>query len=214
MASESPYGSPRDRDHSRVRFLEKAMFWVAVAGITVVIGSALVLTGVALRPADTSVWSEPWFDAGIGCLVLGSVLLLVALRHYFAEQGKSVSAALVSLGRVIGRTVAALRSTFSGLQWQSPIRSPIVRRGSSSAYVGSSHRDLTIVRATYGGTDVTARVRSLLHQRLTFTADNGTLVDDVDPEPGIVKLFQVECRVGSGPTTTASFDEGASVDLP
>ena len=72
---------------------------------------------------------------------------------------------------------------------------------------------LTILRATYGGADVSERVRSLVRSRLAFTADNGTLVDDIDPESGVFKHLEIEYRM-DGATKTASFDEGAPVDLP
>jgi|GEM_PF-3116424 hypothetical protein len=107
--------------------------------------------------------------------------------------------------------VARVRSTLFAVQWQSPIRSPIVRRrGDGPILSGGS---LTIIRATYGNADVVERVRSLVRPRLAFTADNGTLVDGIDPDLGVFKYLEIEYRV-DGITTTTRFDEGAPVDLP
>jgi hypothetical protein len=161
------------------------MFWVTVAGVAAIFGGVFVAVGLALRPTGSSAWSEPWFDAGIGALGLSVVSVLVAVRHYLAEQGKSVSTVL---GRVVGVTRSAL-------------------------HLLVAHRRPRIVRAAYGSADVTERVRSLVRAGLPFTADNGTLVDDIDPDLGVFKHLEVEYRL-NGSTTTVGFDEGTRVELP
>jgi hypothetical protein len=115
------------------------------------------------------------------------------------------------LAGLVRAAIARARATLSGVRWQSPIRSPIVRRARSRT--PSPHGDLTVIRATYGSADVAERVRSLVHPRLAFNADSGTLVDDIDPDPGVFKRLEIEYRV-DGSTTTATFDEGTPVDLP
>jgi len=166
-----------------MRFVERAMFWATVAGVAAICGGVFVAVGLALRPAGSSAWSEPWFIVGIGALALSVVLVLVAVRHYLAEQGKSVF-------MVVGRLAAIARSTF----WL-----PVLR-----------HKP-KIIRATYGSADVTERVRSLVRTG-PFSADNGTLVDDVDPDFGVAKILEVEYCL-NGATTTATFSEGTRVEL-
>ncbi|HXN39228.1 MAG TPA: hypothetical protein VN892_14400 [Solirubrobacteraceae bacterium] len=175
-----------------MRLFERAMFWATIAGVAAICGGVFVAIGLALRPADSSAWSEPWFDVGVGTLGLSVVFLLVAVRHYLAEQGKSVATVL---GRIVGVARSALQVARSALQI------PVARRRPS------------IIRAAYGSADVTERVRSLVRVGLPFTADNGTLVDDVDPDLGVFKRLEIEYRA-DGSTTTTAFDEGTRVELP
>jgi hypothetical protein len=170
-----------------MRLFERAMFWATIAGVAAICGGVFVAIGLALRPAGSSAWSEPWFDVGVGTLGLSVVFLLVAVRHYLAEQGKSVATVLA---RIVGVARSALQI-------------PVARRR------------LRIIRAAYGSADVTERVRSLVRVGLPFTADNGTLVDDVDPDLGVSKRLEIEYRAdGSTTTTTTTFDEGTRVELP
>jgi len=138
----------------------------------------------------------------LGLLVGGAIALFGSLSSFGAWG--SIWRGLCGLWAAV---VAHVRSTLSAVEWQSPIRSPVVRRGSQLK------RDLTIIRATYGSEDVAQRVRSLVHPRLAFIADNGTLMDGVDPDLGVVKRLEIEYR-SDGSTRTATFEEGTHVDLP
>jgi hypothetical protein len=76
---------------------------------------------------------------------------------------------------------------------------------------------LDVIRATYGGSqraDVTDIVRTLVQEgRLAFTADNGSLGGD--PDPNVPKDLQIDYRLaGSASVNRRSFDEGSRVELP
>lgn len=61
---------------------DSAMFWLPFGTAAAVIGLALMTIGVTRLPSSQSVWSSVWFDAGLGVLALGALLLLWSLLLY------------------------------------------------------------------------------------------------------------------------------------
>ena len=68
---------------------DAAMFWLAFGTAAAVIGLALMTIGVARLPAGANVFTSYWFDAGLGLLAIGVLLLLWALGLYLARRGRS-----------------------------------------------------------------------------------------------------------------------------
>jgi hypothetical protein len=69
-------------------FYDSSLFWVGFAAVIVVIGGILIGIGVADvgASASTQLWSDWWFRSGLGCVVLGLVMLWWALTLYFAHR--------------------------------------------------------------------------------------------------------------------------------
>ena len=65
---------------------ESAMFWLAFGTAAAVIGLALMTIGVARAGAGANLFASPWFDGGLGLLVVGGVLLLLSLVLYLARR--------------------------------------------------------------------------------------------------------------------------------
>ena len=68
---------------------DAAMFWLAFGTAAAVIGLALMTIGVTRLPAGANVFTSYWFDAGLGLLAIGILLLLWALGLYLARRGRS-----------------------------------------------------------------------------------------------------------------------------
>lgn len=71
---------------------DSAMFWLAFGTAAAVIGLALMTIGVSRAAASSNLLGSPWFDGGLGLLLLGVGLLLWALR-LFLSRGRGVQAA-------------------------------------------------------------------------------------------------------------------------
>jgi len=71
-----------------------------------------------------------------------------------------------------------------------------------------------IVHAQYGtprnNVDVTARLRELARQDMTFRMGNSTF--GVDPDPGVVKTLRIFANGPNGQTRTFEYREGSTVD--
>jgi len=65
---------------------DSAMFWLAFGTATAVIGLALMTIGVTRSSPRENLLSSPWFDGGLGVLVLGALLLLWALGLFLSRR--------------------------------------------------------------------------------------------------------------------------------
>jgi len=71
---------------------------------------------------------------------------------------------------------------------------------------------LAITRATYGGRDVSETVDRLMFSDQTITVDND-MADGDDPQPGVVKLLQIEYEAEVG-QRSQTWSEGQTVSFP
>lgn len=69
------------------------MFWLAFGTAAAVIGLALMTIGVTRSPSGANLFASPWFDVGVGLLVVGGLELLWALGLYLARRRSEVQAA-------------------------------------------------------------------------------------------------------------------------
>jgi hypothetical protein len=67
------------------------MFWLAFGTASVVIGLALMTIGATRSASGASLFDSPWFDTGLGLLVLGALLLFWALWLYLARRRDSAA---------------------------------------------------------------------------------------------------------------------------
>lgn len=65
---------------------DSAMFWLAFGTAAAVIGLALMTIGVSRSAPGGDLLRSQWFDAGLGILALGALLLLWALLLYLARR--------------------------------------------------------------------------------------------------------------------------------
>ena len=65
---------------------DSAMFWLPFGTAAAVIGLALMTIGVTRLPGSQSVWSSVWFDAGLGVLAVGALLLLWSLVLFLSRR--------------------------------------------------------------------------------------------------------------------------------
>ena len=70
---------------------DSAMFWLAFGTAAAVIGLALMTIGVSRSSAGGNLLASPWFDGGLGLLVLGAVLLLWALLLFLSRRREAPS---------------------------------------------------------------------------------------------------------------------------
>lgn len=80
---------------------DSAMFWLAFGTAAAVIGLALMTIGVSRSAAGASLLASPWFDAGLGLLGVGALLLMWALLLYLARR-RSEARALTAEGSAPG----------------------------------------------------------------------------------------------------------------
>lgn len=83
----------------RRRLLDSSLFWLAMAGAVAVVGGIFMGVGGTRTPAHKSVLSEGWFDAGIGVVALGVVMLAWALVLYLAHRHAEAEHAAHSIHR-------------------------------------------------------------------------------------------------------------------
>ena len=69
----------------RARY-DSAMFWLAFGTAAAVIGLALMTIGVSRSPSGGNLLASPWFDGGLGLLVLGGLMLAWALGLYLRRR--------------------------------------------------------------------------------------------------------------------------------
>lgn len=62
------------------------MFWLPFGTAAAVIGLALMTIGVTRLSSAQSVWDSVWFDAGLGLLAVGALLLLWALVLFLSRR--------------------------------------------------------------------------------------------------------------------------------
>lgn len=62
------------------------MFWLPFGTAAAVIGLALMTIGVTRTPSGANLFSGVWFDAGLGLLAVGALLLLWSLGLYLARR--------------------------------------------------------------------------------------------------------------------------------
>ena len=65
---------------------DSAMFWLAFGTAAAVIGLALMTIGVSRSGRGDSLLSSPWFDGGLGVLMIGVLLLLLALWLFLVHR--------------------------------------------------------------------------------------------------------------------------------
>ena len=65
---------------------DSAMFWLAFGTAAAVIGLALMTIGVTRSSAGADLLASPWFDGGLGLLVIGALLLLWALLLFLSRR--------------------------------------------------------------------------------------------------------------------------------
>lgn len=65
---------------------DSAMFWLAFGTAAAVIGLALMTIGVTRTSPGADLLRSPWFDAGLGLLGAGVLLLLWALSLYLLRR--------------------------------------------------------------------------------------------------------------------------------
>ena len=65
---------------------DSAMFWLAFGTAAAVIGLALMTIGVSRSPSGANLLASPWFDGGLGLLVLGGLMLVWALGLYLRRR--------------------------------------------------------------------------------------------------------------------------------
>ena len=65
---------------------DSAMFWLAFGTAAAVIGLALMTIGVSRSAASSNLLRSPWFDGGLGLLMLGVLLLLLALGLFLGRR--------------------------------------------------------------------------------------------------------------------------------
>jgi hypothetical protein len=65
------------------------MFWLAFGTASAVIGLALMTIGATRSASGASLLDSAWFDAGLGLLALGALLLLWALWLYLARRRRA-----------------------------------------------------------------------------------------------------------------------------
>ena|SRR5215472_595180 len=65
---------------------DSAMFWLPFGTAAAVIGLALMTIGVTRLSASQSVWSSVWFDAGLGLLAIGALLLIWSLVLFLTRR--------------------------------------------------------------------------------------------------------------------------------
>jgi hypothetical protein len=70
---------------------DSAMFWLAFGTAAAVIGLALMTIGVSRSSPHENLLASPWFDGGLGVLVLGALLLLWALGLFLGRSRESSS---------------------------------------------------------------------------------------------------------------------------
>jgi hypothetical protein len=79
---------------------ESALFWMAAAGVFVVIGGVLVGVGIAVRDPNANLWLSPWFDVGMAAVLLGlgtfgwSLVLFLAHGEADREFRQAMQAAI------------------------------------------------------------------------------------------------------------------------
>ena len=73
----------RTVDRSRY---DSAMFWLAFGTAAAVIGLALMTIGVSRSSTGANLLASPWFDGGLGLLVIGVMLLLAALWLFLRRR--------------------------------------------------------------------------------------------------------------------------------
>jgi hypothetical protein len=75
----------------RISLDESARFWCAMGSAVAVIGGILLGVGVTKSQGNhSSLWSEGWFDAGFGVMLLGAFALVWALILYLAHRQAGV----------------------------------------------------------------------------------------------------------------------------
>jgi len=67
------------------------MFWLAFGTAAAVIGLALMTIGVSRSSPHENLLTSPWFDGGLGGLVLGALLLLLALGLFLSRRREALS---------------------------------------------------------------------------------------------------------------------------
>lgn len=72
----------------RASRFDRALFWLALAGVVMVLGGILVGAGVVLAVAQPAkdVWGNGWFRVGIAVMVLGAVMVWWAFTLYVAHR--------------------------------------------------------------------------------------------------------------------------------
>lgn len=65
---------------------DSAMFWLPFGTAAAVIGLALMTIGVTRLPANANVFGSVWFDAGLGLLAVGGLLLLWSLVLFLGRR--------------------------------------------------------------------------------------------------------------------------------
>ena len=64
---------------------DSAMFWLPFGTAAAVIGLALMTIGLTRLPQSQSFWTSVWFDAGLGLLGVGALLLLWSLLLFLSR---------------------------------------------------------------------------------------------------------------------------------
>lgn len=69
------------------------MFWLPFGTAAAVIGLALMTIGVTRLPANDNVFGSVWFDAGLGLLAVGVLLLIWSLVLFLTRRREGAQAA-------------------------------------------------------------------------------------------------------------------------